>query len=211
MSDGDSTSSNSQLPHLSQAYERAIDESIISSVTDLNGVIVRVNEKFCETSKYSAAELLGQNHRIINSSWHSKEFFQTMWLTISKGNVWHDAVRNRAKDGTFYWLDTVIVPVRDAALRATHYLSLRTLITERKNLEKQAEKNKSTLEALLVMTSDKVKRPILNCLRQITRLDSGPVSPTVMTHTMTDLKVSMRELEAQMRDLTTHLRDMKVT
>ena len=205
------TSSKDPTPQLSQAYERAIDESIISSITDLNGVIVRVNTKFCETSKYSAAELLGKHHRIVNSGWHSKEFFQTMWKTISSGHVWHDEVRNKAKDGSFYWVDTVIVPVKDAAGRATHYLSLRTLISQRKQLEKETEKHKRSLEALLVLTSDKVKYPILNCLRQLDRLDSPSLTKAETTHTLSDLRASTLEFQAHMKDLTTFIRDMKMS
>ena len=107
---------------------------------------------------------------------------------------------------------TVIVPVKDAEGNATHYLSLRTLITGRKKLEQQAERNKSALEALVAMTSDKVKYPITNCLRQISRLDAGtPLNTTEMQTTVTDLKASTLEVEAHLKDLATFVRGMKVS
>jgi PAS domain S-box-containing protein len=131
---------------LLQAYERAIDENIISSITDTRGVILSVNSKFCETSKYSADELVGQNHRIVNSGYHPKAFFATMWRTITAGHVWHAEIRNKAKDGSYYWVDTVIVPIKNNDDRITHYLSLRTLITDRKNQERRKDEQHRTLE-----------------------------------------------------------------
>ncbi len=131
---------------LLQAYERAIDENIISSITDTHGTILSVNRKFCETSKYAADELVGQNHRIVNSGYHPKAFFATMWRTITAGQVWHSEIRNKAKDGSYYWVDTVIVPVKNNDDRITHYLSLRTLITERKNQERRKDEQHRSLE-----------------------------------------------------------------
>ena len=196
---------------LAQAYERAIDENIISSITDAKGVIVHANRKFCEISKYSEAELVGQNHRILNSGWHSKEFFQNMWRTIGNGNVWHDEIRNEAKDGTYYWVDTVVVPVKNNEGCATHFLSLRTLITERKRLEKAAAKQKQSLEALLVVTTQKVKGPISNCLRRASFLGSGTLlSKDEVSDTVEDLRASVLEFEALMKDLSREIRDMNV-
>ena len=211
MTDGNGTSTNFESLKLSDAYERAVDENIISSITDSKGVIVRVNGMFCETSKYSESELVGQNHRIVNSGLHSKEFFKNMWQTLGKGSVWHDEIRNKAKDGTFYWVDTVIVPVKNNEGHATHFFSLRTLITERKRLEKAAEKQRLSLEALLVMTTVKAKGPLTNCLRKIGVLASGrSLSGLEMTDTVGGLKTSAFELEALMKDLSNEIRDMKV-
>jgi PAS domain S-box-containing protein len=131
---------------LLKAYEHAIDENIISTITDTKGVIVHVNKKFCEISKYTADEVIGKHHRILNSGYHSKEFFKKMWQTIGKGNVWHNEIRNKAKDGTIYWVDTVIVPIKDENEKNTHYLSLRTLITERKQLQETLQIANEVLE-----------------------------------------------------------------
>jgi signal transduction histidine kinase len=89
---------------------------------------------------------VGQNHRIVNSGYHPKAFFATMWRTITAGNVWHAEIRNKAKDGSYYWVDTVIVPIKNNDDQITHYLSLRTLITARKNQERRKDEQHRTLE-----------------------------------------------------------------
>jgi diguanylate cyclase (GGDEF)-like protein/PAS domain S-box-containing protein len=117
------------------ALRQAIDAHAIVAITDARGIITFVNDRFCEISKYSRQELLGQTHRIIKSDHHPKAFFVEMWRTISRGGVWHGEVCNRAKDGSLYWLYTTICPVKDASNAITHFISIRTDITECKTVE----------------------------------------------------------------------------
>ncbi|NUN07753.1 MAG: PAS domain S-box protein [Ignavibacteriaceae bacterium] len=113
----------------------ALNTCAIVSVSDLTGTITEVNDEFCRISKFSREELIGKNHRIVNSGYHTKEFFKGMWKTIGSGNVWRGQLRNKAKDGSTYWVDAVIAPIIGDNGKPTEYLSIRFDITEIKNAE----------------------------------------------------------------------------
>ena len=118
-------------------YKFALDQSAIVSTTNAQGDILSVNDNFCQVSKYSRNELLGQNHSIVNSGFHSKEFFNQLWSTILAGKVWKGEVKNKAKDGTFYWVYSTIIPFLDSKGNVQQFLSIRFDITEEKNAEEQ--------------------------------------------------------------------------
>jgi PAS domain S-box-containing protein len=150
-------------------YKYALDESAIVAITDQKGTIIHANDNFCKISKYSREELIGKDHRIINSGYHSKEFIRDLWVTIANGKIWRGELKNRAKDGTVYWVDTTIVPFLNEENKPFRYVAIRADITQRKQVEEELLKYSAALEhqnTQLVdfcnIVSHNLRGPILN-------------------------------------------------
>lgn len=189
----------------------AIDESSIVVVTDHRGIIQYVNEKTCEITKYTREELIGQNHRLISSGYHSKSFFMDLWKTISSGQVWHGEIKNRAKDNTFYWVNTTIMPFLDENGKPYQYLAIRNEVTALKEAE---EEIKRMVNRLMYIQEEERKRfsseihdgigqSLFGLTIQLDRLiDDSEVKPTELIN----LRNTVTEIIGEVRGLAWNLR-----
>ncbi|UZR98157.1 sensor histidine kinase [Chondrinema litorale] len=158
------TATNQEL----MQFKYALDQSSIIAFTDEKGIINYVNDKFCEISKFKREEILGKTHSIINSGYHSKDFFRDLWKTIKAGKVWIGEVKNKAKDGTYYWVHTSIIPFRDENSKIYRYLAIRQDITQRKAIEemlasqyvKKLEQKNKELEQFAYIASHDLQEPL---------------------------------------------------
>ena len=169
----------------------ALDQSAIVATTDVDGKITSVNEKFCQISGYSEAELLGQDHRIINSGRHPKAFFRQLWTTIASGVIWTGEIRNLTKGGKVYWVDTTIVPFLDDRRKPYQYMAIRFEITERKRAEARLREQETLahLGEMAAVVAHEVKNPlagIRGALQVIGgRMEAGPPERAVIDEIQT--------------------------
>ncbi len=130
-------------------YKYALDESAIVAITDQKGVIEHVNNNFCAISGYTKEELIGQDHRIINSAFHPKEYIRGLWKTIANGQIWKGELKNKAKNGRYYWVDTTIIPFLNSDGKPYQYVAIRSDITQRKQAEEELHQKTKQIEDIL--------------------------------------------------------------
>ena len=181
----------------------ALDQAAIVAVTDQRGMITYVNDKFCDISKYAREELMGQDHRIVNSAYHPKEFIRELWRTIANGQVWRGEIRNRAKDGTFYWVDTTIVPLLDAQGKPRQYLAIRSDITQRKAAEQQLTDQAALaqLGQLAAVVAHEVRNPLAGVKGSLQVLRSRAATDQPDRHLFDVMIARLDTLNAKVDDI----------
>jgi two-component system CheB/CheR fusion protein len=183
--------------------KRALDHAAIVATTDVSGRISYVNDKFCQISGYSREELLGQDHRIINSSHHPKEFIRDLWRTIAGGHVWHGEICNRAKDGHLYWVDTTIVPFLNERGKPYQYIAIRADITARKQAEEQLARQAALAQVgqLAAVVAHEVRNPLAGV--------KGAIQILISRRTGDDLELPvMRDIVARIDSLSELINDL---
>ena len=183
----------------------ALDQSAIVATTDLGGAITAVNDKFCEISKYSREELLGNDHRIVNSGYHGADFFRDLWSTIAAGRIWHGEIRNRAKDGDIYWVDTTIVPFLDAQGRPYQYMAIRYEVTERKAAEARLRQRETLaqLGQMSAMVAHEVKNPLAGISGALQVVGSRLPAESRDRKVLDDIEDRITALNRMLQDLLT--------
>ena len=156
----------------SNAILEALAHTTLVSEADLDGTITYVNDKFTEVSQYSREELIGKNHRILKSGAHDDIFYKDLWDTISHGKIFRGEIKNRAKDGSFYWVDANIAPIFDEKRRIVRYTAIRFLITDRKNKEEEVKRFAEEMKETSVAAEDR-KRALLNILEDARALEQS--------------------------------------
>ncbi len=145
---------------LLRQMREALDSSSIVSMTDVRGIITYANDNFCSISKYLREEMLGQNHRILKSGLHPKEYYADMWHTIARGKVWKGELCNRAKDGSFYWVYATIFPFLRADGKPESYMGIRHDITQLKRTEEELRRSNQVLEEFDHVVAHELKTPL---------------------------------------------------
>jgi PAS domain S-box-containing protein len=185
-----------------QAYIDAINLSIYSAITNVAGTILKVNKPLMDVSGYSEHELIGQNFRMLNSGHHSEVFFKDLMETIHAGKSWRGEIKNKAKDGSFFWISMMIMPIKSEKGTNNYFLSLAMPITERKEAEYKQLKSVKVLESIAFRASHNVRGPITRMQGLMDLIDQNLIEQHELTKVAQDLKFSINEIDAATGELT---------
>lgn len=190
----------------------AISEVAIIAYTDSKGTITYANDNFCNISGYTQEELLGKNHRVLNSGEHSKEFFDNMYKTIFSGHVWRGEIKNKNKNGTFYWADTQIVPIYDETKKVKSFVSVRFDITKRKNMQDSlvSFEKMAILGEMAAVVAHEINTPLTTidmCAEtMMTSLKKGELNLKTMEKKLNNILISVSRVSKLVRGLKTFSR-----
>lgn len=191
-----------------EALKFALDASAIVARTDRAGRITFVNDKFCEVSGYDREELLGRDHRMLNSGLHPRAFMTDLWQTIGDGKVWRGEIRNRAKDGHLYWVDTTIVPMPDANENPYEYIVIRFEVTARKAAEARLRDQAALtqLGEMATMVAHEVRNPLAGISGALHILGDRFPEGSEERMVVADMRERIWALNATLTDLLTYAR-----
>jgi PAS domain S-box-containing protein len=185
-----------------QSYLDAINIHIYSAVTDKNGTILKVNQPLMDVTGFTRDELLGKNFRVFNSEHHSNDYFRDLFDSMLAGKTWRGEIQKKKKDGSLYWMDMVVIPLKNEKGTQTYFLILALPITERKEAEEQKERTTRMLEGIAFRTSHQVRAPIARILGLMNLMDKGYIQHHELETITALLKNNISEMDIATRELT---------
>lgn len=198
-------------------YKFAIDESCNIIITDQKGIITHVNDNYCTTAKYTKEELIGQDYHVFNSSYNSKEFIKSIWQTLTNGNIWKGELKNKAKDGTLYWVAATIIPFLDTQGKPYQYVTIRFDITERKKAEidldlqnKKLIKTNTELDRFVYSVSHDLRSPLTSILGLINFIEAESGEPDTIKHILM-IRESVYRLDNFIKNILNYSRNNRLS
>ncbi len=186
------------------------DQNICCSLTDEQGTIVYVNDKFCELTGYSNEELIGQNHRILSSGYHQADFYRNLWDTILAGHIWQGDICDKSKDGKLFWVNTIISPMKDMDSGQHLFLAIQTSIDDRIHAEETNKYRLQQLDNLLFKVSHDLRQPITQLIGLSELLNAEGIDENEFRYLVFNILNSSKLLDTLSKEITKHLETIMV-